>query len=127
MTETYTAAQIEKIGGKRWSGKRGGLLRLYLELETWAPLIGFTYELDDVGGLRSGCLEGHEQLPAEKATGLYWALYWSRVYWQNGEIHADVGPAVESAHLAGVDAPEIVRRLHEGIARRVRGGGEGDG
>lgn len=124
MTETYTAAQIEKIGGKRWSGGRGDLgrlVRVYLEVETWAPLVGFTYELDDVGGLRSGRLEGYGDLPAEAASGLYWAMYWSRVYWQRGEIRTDLGPLIESATPAGVEALEIEKRLHEGIARRVRG------
>lgn len=77
---TYTAEQIEAIGGRRWS-KSDGTLRVYINTEVWAPMVGLEIDYYKSGNIQHAALNG-EKISNSKA----YKLTAIKVYWQDGKI-----------------------------------------
>lgn len=106
-TATYTAEQIEAIGGRRW--ERGTRVRVYLN--DWTALLGIEVDRYGTGNLRSVAVDG-EHLSNRKAAGLLSAKVW----WENGRIVTDLHQACAGVNLDGAD---YTARLHDAIAAKV--------
>lgn len=104
---TYTAEQIEAIGGNRW--QRNGRDRVYLN--NWHELIGLYVEHYKTGNISYSELDG-EKISHRRAAFLAGA----KVYWENGEIHTTLRDAAKNANQ---DADALIQKLMEGIAQRV--------
>lgn len=102
-TTTYTAEQIEAIGGRRWA-KTDGTLRVYINEDVWAALIGLRVERYRTGNISSAHLRG-ERISNSRAGR---ALTTTKVYWQDGkiwitkdaELAADIRAAIAQAVAA---------------------------
>lgn len=95
---TYTAEQIEAIGGKPWQVE-GGMPRVYLNAETWAPMIDFEIDRYKTGNIQRATLAG-EKISNAKAN----ALLRAKVYWENGLIWIDNGAEIDVAVRAAIAA-----------------------
>lgn len=74
-------ARIEDLGGKPWM-KTDGTVRVYLNDDVWAPMIGLSVERYRTGNVCSARLGG-ERISNAKATR-YLA---SKVFWEAGRIY----------------------------------------
>ena len=106
---SYTAEQIEAIGGTPWTSNRTGEQRVYLN--DWPTLIGLDIERYKSGSVRSATLGGREI--SNRRVGQLAAV---TVYWSNGQIMTDLGTVASDARL---DGPALVAALVAGIAARV--------
>lgn len=107
---SYTAEQIEAIGGKRWTS-RTGTVRIYLN--DWPTLIDFEISTYGTGNISSASLRG-EALSNTRAGKLSTAKVW----WENGEIVTDLERVADYARL-DVTGAGLVRALLDAIAARV--------
>lgn len=97
---TYTAEQIEAIGGKRWS-KRDNTLRVYLDEKIWAPLVGLEVDHYKSGNISYAQLNG--QKISNRKAGMLLGI---KVYWQDGLIYI-------------VNGAELDREIRAAIAQAV--------
>jgi len=107
---TYTAEQIEAIGGTTWRSRRG-VVRVYLN--NWPKLIGFDIERYGTGNIKGAMLDGHEI-----SNGKAGRLLVARVYWEGGTIRTDLAQVANSIGVA-VPGAALVETLLAEIARRV--------
>ncbi|MEU3455550.1 helix-turn-helix domain-containing protein [Micromonospora sp. NPDC006766] len=77
---TYTAEQITRIGGREWR-KSDGTLRVYLNVDVWAPLVGLEIEFYKSGNIAHATLNG-EKISNRRAAQLT-AI---KVYWEASQI-----------------------------------------
>jgi len=113
MTNTYTAEQIEKIGGRRWT--KAGHDRVYLNADVWAPLIGLDVEFYGTGNVRGATLEGTDNISNTRTT----ALLSARVFWEDGQVKVADLVATANRVRVGVTGELLADRLAMGIARQV--------
>lgn len=97
MTTTFTAEQIQAIGGSPWH-KDDGTLRVYLN--DWVQFIGLEVSRYKSGNISSATLNG-QPISNGKAARLLAA----KVYWEGGTIHITRGSVAEDYRdelLAGI-------------------------
>lgn len=104
---TYTAEQIESIGGSRWI--RGSKNRVYIN--NWHEMVGLDVEYHLSGSVLSATLNG-EKISNREADGVADA----KVYWENGSIHTGLATLAETV---GLEGDKLVAQLLEAIAQRV--------
>lgn len=94
---SYSAEQIEAIGGKPWQAE-GGMPRVYLNTEVWAPMIGFEVDRYKSGNISHATLAG-QKISNAKAN----ALLRAKVYWENGLIWIDNGADIDVPLRAAIE------------------------
>jgi Homeodomain-like domain len=84
---TYTAEQIEAIGGNRW--RKNGMDRVYLDSNVWAALIGLEIGYYNSGNISWAQLNG-EDISNGRARDILGCI--GKVYWDSidGRIHITV-------------------------------------
>jgi len=103
---TYTAEQIEAIGGNHWT--KGGHDRVYINYDVWGPLVGLEIDYYKSGNICYATLNG-QKLSNSKA-GQMSAV---TIYWENGALH----------YTAGLNADRILDAIHAELARRAEQAG----
>ena len=106
---TYTAEQIEAIGGSRWT--KGDKDRVYLNADAWMPMIGLDIDYYRSGNICAATLNG-EAISNRRAGQLSTV----KVYWEHGDIHTDLRRVAGSARQ---DGDALLRQLLAGIASAV--------
>ena len=101
---TYTAGQIEAIGGKRWTG-RDGTTRVYLN--NWMDLVDLNISYHKTGSVSGATLAGKPISNSSAAD-----LRNGKVYWEAGEIHAG-----GSRRLVEWYMDELMAGIAEAIAK----------
>lgn len=91
---TYTAEQIEAIGGSRWT--KNGKDRVYLN--DWHALARLEITRYHSGNISSATLDGE---PLSNTKARLCAI--GKVYWENGQIwFQDVDPYMQPRVMAGI-------------------------
>jgi DNA-binding NarL/FixJ family response regulator len=104
---TYTAEQIEAIGGKPWTSRDGRITRTYLNGSLIARLIGLEVERYRTGNISSASI-GNETISNLEAN----RILNSKAYLQDGELHIETGSRREDEIRAAIVA-EIKRTTAE--------------
>lgn len=104
---TYTAEQIEAIGGNRWT--RGDKDRVYIS--DWADMAGLHITRYNTGNVRSASLAGQDLSNRRAAI-----LAAGKVYWEDGTLRTNLRDLAEQAR---VDYDEIMNPIKAAIAERV--------
>lgn len=101
---TYTAEQITRIGGREWR-KSDGTLRVYINTDVWAPLVGLEIDHYKSGNISSAYLDG-ERISNARA----YRLTAIKVYWEDGKIwvtrDAELADEIRAAIATAVAATE---------------------
>lgn len=81
---TYTADQIEALGGHRWT--KADKDRVYLNVEVWAALIGLETSHYGTGNISGATLDG-EAISNARAKDILGCI--DKVFWDStdGQIH----------------------------------------
>jgi len=102
---TYTAEQIEAIGGKSWTSPDQKVTRVYLRGAALAKLIGLEIDYYKTGNISFAALRGEKISNAEAKR-----LADSAVFWQDGILSAQTasrdGDALVDAVIAALAAIE---------------------
>jgi hypothetical protein len=100
---TYTAEQIEAIGGKRWT--KGDITRVYISDDTLADLVGLDVTRYRTGNIQSATLRGERVSNTEAKR-----ILGSTVYWESGDLRvrteSDHGDTIRAAVHAAV-TPDV--------------------
>lgn len=106
---SYTAEQVEAIGGNRWTHPTSGEVRVYLN--DWHALVGLEISHYKSGNISSATLDGG---PISNRRGGELAVV--EVYWSNGRIMTDLREIADNARY---DGAAFVAELVESIAARI--------
>lgn len=109
-TATYTAEQIEAIGGNRWTS-RTGTVRVYLN--NWPALVGFEISRYKTGNINGATLAGQDI-----SNGKAGQLSTAKVYWEDGVIFTNLDALADQIRVA-VPGTQLVETLKSEIARLV--------
>jgi hypothetical protein len=82
---TYTASQITGIGGREWR-KADDTLRVYINADVWAPMVGLDVDHYNSGNISCATLDGQE-ISNGRARDILGCI--DKVYWDSadGQIH----------------------------------------
>jgi len=107
--DTYTAAQIIRIGGREW--RKGDLHRVYIHTEVWMDLVGLKIERYRSGRIARAWLRG-EKISNNKAYALVAGA--QKVY-----LDVRAGLLYIGAIAPTADSEEIAALIRAAVAERV--------